>query len=102
MFISAPASAEDGGSFVLVDEPTLTQCIEDVHHIFIGLPDPSPCLLEMLQPVCHPMFKLLCFAKQGVCNLRYVDSRSVFSEEGLEKSFVFVLSLVNFNVLKGT
>ncbi|XP_033626737.1 transport and Golgi organization protein 6 homolog [Asterias rubens] len=66
----APASAEDGGSFVLVDEPTLTQCIEDVHHIFIGLPDPSPCLLEMLQPVCHPMFKLLCFAKQGVCNLR--------------------------------
>ncbi|XP_038077559.1 transport and Golgi organization protein 6 homolog [Patiria miniata] len=60
----------DGDSYVLVDEATLSQCIEDIHHVFVSAPGSGSCLIQMLQPVMNALFELLCFAKQGVCNLR--------------------------------
>ncbi|XP_022106681.1 transport and Golgi organization protein 6 homolog isoform X2 [Acanthaster planci] len=63
-------SVPDTGSSLLVEEAALSQCIGDIHHVFTSSLGSGSCLLETLQTVLHPLFELLCFAKQGVCNLR--------------------------------
>ncbi|XP_031563618.1 transport and Golgi organization protein 6 homolog [Actinia tenebrosa] len=55
---------------VVADEAALTQCIEDIHKVFVVGSDPQSSFLLCLTAVVHPIFQLFCFTRKGVSHLR--------------------------------
>ncbi|XP_064640492.1 transport and Golgi organization protein 6 homolog [Lineus longissimus] len=51
-------------------EESLTSCVEDIYKVFVSGPDPHTNLLMCLMPVISVIFKLFCFCKSGVSQLR--------------------------------
>ncbi|XP_043937965.1 transport and Golgi organization protein 6 homolog isoform X4 [Protopterus annectens] len=55
---------------VIVDEATLTQCIEDLYKIYVVGNEPNIPLISSLQSVLQAVFALYCFTKHSVSHLR--------------------------------
>ncbi|XP_072038821.1 transport and Golgi organization protein 6 homolog [Amphiura filiformis] len=54
----------------VISETTLSKCIECIHKMYVIGAEPNSQLITTMERVVDPLFKLFCFARQGVCNLR--------------------------------
>ncbi|CAC5398768.1 unnamed protein product [Mytilus coruscus] len=55
---------------IIVDEQSLSLCIEDIHKVFVACTEPNSTLCTYLTPVLQPLFVLYCFSQQGISHLK--------------------------------
>ncbi|CAG2206551.1 unnamed protein product [Mytilus edulis] len=55
---------------IIVDEQSLSLCIEDIHKVFVACTEPNSTLCTYLTPVLQPLFQLYCFSQQGISHLK--------------------------------
>ncbi|XP_070536633.1 transport and Golgi organization protein 6 homolog [Ptychodera flava] len=70
----------DSNVAVLVDERELSQCLQDLRHLYTYNGDPNSALRVTLQPILCPLFHLYCHTNKGISPLRSIlkDILSVF------------------------
>ncbi|XP_067047611.1 transport and Golgi organization protein 6 homolog isoform X2 [Acropora muricata] len=61
-------SKEGGSGRVLMNELSVTRCVEDIHQVFVVGSRTSG--LPFLSSILHPLFELFCFVLKGVSHLR--------------------------------
>ncbi|KAK2560130.1 Transport and Golgi organization protein 6-like protein [Acropora cervicornis] len=61
-------SKEGGSGGVLMNELSVTRCVEDIHQVFVVGSRTSG--LSFLSSILHPLFELFCFVLKGVSHLR--------------------------------
>ncbi|XP_063440980.1 transport and Golgi organization protein 6 homolog [Mytilus trossulus] len=55
---------------IIVDEKSLSLCVEDIHKVFVACTEPNSTLCIYLIPVLQPLFHLYCFSQKGISHLK--------------------------------
>eukprot|EP01135_Chromosphaera_perkinsii_P004360 Nk52_evm11s279 gene=Nk52_evmTU11s279 len=63
------ASFAEQGELEVVNESVMTRCVEDVHKIFV-VGESGQRLVKMLSHAIQPFFRLYCFTKRSISNVK--------------------------------